>query len=98
MSDEKKVIKFKTVKSNALINIQIGGKYFTQLQNMLQWFYLTAPSEEACIKTIQELHTRQPQTPWEESFFTFFCLLMEIESQAEKQGMVMEEERDVPSS
>jgi hypothetical protein len=98
MSDEKKLesVTIQVIKPNSLVNIQVSSSFHERLQELLQDQYSRATSEEAALKAVADLASRQPETPWEFHLVTIISLIYEVEQAAFKQGLTEDKKIDVP--
>lgn len=87
MSEENKPYKFVVIKPSALVKIEIGATYYTQLQNLLGYLFEQAESEQVALEKLVELEKRKPETPWEQNLVVVMSLILEIEEKAKEQGL-----------
>jgi len=86
--------KIKHIPFDALVDIQISGAFYADLQQQL--FILLQQKEgegiEKVNQRIKELETRQPNDFWEFQITTLMAILYATENAAKKQGHIVETE------
>lgn len=90
-----KKIKFKGIPFKSFVKIDIGGGFAARVQE-LTVHYMAQKTPEESAKLMDELKTREPKDEYEYHMMTLLVLLHEIESEAQKQGILEDMEIDVP--
>lgn len=86
-----KPTKFKTVRTDALIKVDIGAGFYERMKQLLMWYHGENDSEKL-IKALEELKSREPKDEKEYHLVTIISLIAEIELKAAQQGLLEEKE------
>lgn len=84
------IIKLKTIKAGAIIDIQVSEGFYRRIQQLFLWY--TSQDQERAIKTIHALKEREPQDAFENHMLTLMSLVYEIENKADLQGHLQDTE------
>lgn len=89
-------IKFDTIPTDALIDIQISGSFYRRMVDLITMLGESVPLEE--FKAILErLKDNNPAADmFEFNVHTVICLIYEVEKQAKAQNKIVVSELDIP--
>lgn len=87
------IVKVKVFPFDKIVKLDISGGFYTRLNQFLV-DYATQGGVKDLAKTLVELKDREPQSNFEYHLVTLISLVMSIEQEAQKQGLV--ESKEVP--
>lgn len=71
-----------------IITIEVSGYFYAKIMQLVTAF--VEENEIDILRMLEELKTREPETPKEQNFMTLVSLCSEIETKAHAQGVVDE--------
>jgi hypothetical protein len=84
-------VKVKTIKSDAIVKIEIGAGFLQKLQRVFLSFSTNLTPEQVEKYKIESNSGEEFTEEWMQSVTTLAILLKEIETKAEEQGFIVEE-------
>lgn len=94
--EENKKVKYKGIKFDSLIKLEISGTFAGRLQ-MLLMYILQQKNVSEITKVVNDLKTREPQNDFEFHVLTMIILIQDLEKAAAEQNLIVDQEVD-PSS
>jgi hypothetical protein len=91
--EENKKVKYKGIKSEALIKLEFSGYFTARIQTLLIYFMKLKTVAEIN-KILEDLKTKEPADEYQLHLLTLLILIQDIEKAAGQQGLVVEEEID----
>lgn len=79
--------KVKMMSPQALIKVDIGAKFYSQLCDLYFW-YVELHGHDKCIEAAKGLTQREPANDMEKHLLTIMAILVEIETKADQQGFL----------